>query len=568
MRWFIFSVQTLSLPLGLVAVPTFSGRYGLGAAPLAHLQNGTYSGVHSPEYNQDFFLGLPFAQPPVGELRFRNPRPLDTSWSGVQQATEYSAECVGYGSSQMGYNVSEDCLYLNVIRPSGRDLHEKLPVLAWIYGGGFVQGGAPDLRYNMSFIVQHSVDIGQPILAVSINYRLSAWGFLSSNEVLAQGESNFGIRDQRLALQWVQENIASFGGDPTKVTIWGQSAGAMSVGLHLTAYNGRDDGLFRSAIMDSGGPVFSSAQNRSTERSYQNLTQQTGCGNAGDKLQCLRALPYEQLNNVVNTSSLSGAFGPRIDGDIIFSHSSLQLSAGRFVHVPIIIGTNSDEGTSFSPTGLNTTQDWLNALNASRIPSEFAQQILQAYADDTSVEILQNLPPNYELGPPLGAEYRRAATYYGDATFIAGRRLACETWAAAGLPAYSYRFNAIPAWSHQEQGATHFVEVAFAMLNLQGVGYPPVRIPPFQGKPESYKDLARLMSGHYVSFVASFDPNAWRSGSNAGPFSAVAPWPAYSLTNPQNFVYDANVTSHLESDTWRAAGINLINSGNLAVYDR
>lgn len=100
---------------------------------------------------------------------------------------------------------------MNVIRPSNFE-HEKLPVLVWIYGGGFVQGGAPDLRYNLSFLVEHSVTIGHPVIAVSLNYRLSAWGFLSSNETVESGDSNFGIRDQRLALHWIQENIAAFGG--------------------------------------------------------------------------------------------------------------------------------------------------------------------------------------------------------------------------------------------------------------------------------------------------------------------------------------------------------------------
>jgi carboxylesterase type B len=136
----------------------------------------------------------------------------------------------------------------------------------------------------------------------------------------------------------------------------------MSVGLHLTAYNGRDDGLFRAAIMDSGGPLFSSAQSRSLQPQYDNITRQTGCASFTDTLQCLRSLPFEQLNSVINTTGLSGAFGPRIDNDLIFTHSSVQLANNRFVHVPIIIGANSDEGTSFSPQQINTTEDFEAAL--------------------------------------------------------------------------------------------------------------------------------------------------------------------------------------------------------------
>lgn len=190
---------------------------------------------------------------------------------------------------------------------------------------------------------------------------------------------------------------------------------------------------------------------------------------------------------------------------------------------------------------------------------------MQAYPDDPGSEILQNLPADYRPGPPFGAHYRQAATYFGDSTFIAGRRLTSETWADAGLQAYSYRFNAIPAGYAQEQGATHFVEVAFAMMSLDGIGYPPVRRPPFEGKPESYKDLARLMCGDFVSFAATMDPNSWRSKTSV--YGAPA-WPSYSTASRINFVYDANVTSHIEADVWRAEGITLINNHNLDIYDR
>ena len=191
--------------------------------PLAHVKNGTYSGVHSPEYDQDFFLGVPFAKPPVADLRFRNPQSLDTAWSEPHSATQYSPACVGYGPSQMGYAISEDCLYLNVIRPAGIPADEKLPVLVWIYGGGFVQGSAVDLRYNMSFIVQQSQQMGQPMMAVALNYRLSAFGFLQgydTDETDASTGGNWGIRDQRLALQWIQENVGAFGGEPSSSMDW------------------------------------------------------------------------------------------------------------------------------------------------------------------------------------------------------------------------------------------------------------------------------------------------------------------------------------------------------------
>ena len=156
---------------------------------------------------------MPYAQPPVGDLRFRVPRHLNSSWEGVREATSYSAACIGYGGDEVHYReLSEDCLYLNVIRPARRG-SEKLPVAFWMHGGGFFQGSTMDKRYNLSFVVQQSVEIGQPIIAVSINYRISAWGFLLGKEVAASGETNLGLRDQRLAMQWIQENIAGFGGE-------------------------------------------------------------------------------------------------------------------------------------------------------------------------------------------------------------------------------------------------------------------------------------------------------------------------------------------------------------------
>jgi carboxylesterase type B len=145
---------------------------------------------------------------------------------------------VGYGGDDLGKDLSEDCLYLSVVRPSNLSPNASLPVLVWIHGGGLFMGGSNDARYNLSFPVQNSVEMGSPMIGISIQYRLSGWGFLGGKEVLDNGVANLGFRDQRLALHWVQENIAAFGGNPEKVTIMGESAGAQSVGAQLLAYNG------------------------------------------------------------------------------------------------------------------------------------------------------------------------------------------------------------------------------------------------------------------------------------------------------------------------------------------
>lgn len=181
---------------------------------------------------------LTLVQPPINDLRFRVPASLNTTWTSTHTATKYSPFCVGYGGDDLGKELSENCLYLSIVRPSGLASNASLPVAVWIHGGGLFMGGSNDARYNLSFPVQNSVDIGTPMIGVSIQYRLSGWGFLGGKEVLDSGVTNLGYRDQRLALHWLQENIAAFGGDPKHVTIWGESAGAQSVGSHLLAYNG------------------------------------------------------------------------------------------------------------------------------------------------------------------------------------------------------------------------------------------------------------------------------------------------------------------------------------------
>lgn len=164
---------------------------------------------------------------------------MNETWTETRSATEQNLPfCVGYGGDNAGHEMSEDCLYLQVVRPSNIDPATPLPVVVWIHGGGLFMGGNNDPRYNSSFIVQNSVDLGTPMIAVAIQYRLSAWGFLGGDEILKEGSTNLGFRDQRLALHWIQENIGAFGGDPEGVTIWGESAGAASVGAQLLAYNG------------------------------------------------------------------------------------------------------------------------------------------------------------------------------------------------------------------------------------------------------------------------------------------------------------------------------------------
>jgi len=180
------------------------------------------------------------------------------------------------------------------------------------------------------------------------------------------------------------------------------------------------------------------------------------------------------------------------------------------------------------------------------------------------VNVIASLGPTARPGTPYGAQFRRSASYYGDAVFIAARRLTCQTWAAAGVPAYCYRFNAITADVTPVIAVTHFQEVAFVFDNTMGVGYPPLNVNPFANKSESYLSLAKFMDSSWISFVHDLDPNAWRDVWKGNE----SMWPKYEVGNPMNIVFDANVSSYAEMDTWRAEGITLINDNNVGVYRR
>lgn len=449
--------------------------------------------------------------------------------------------------------MSEDCLYLQVVRPSGIDPATPLPVAVWIHGGGLFMGGVNDPRYNSSFIVQNSVEMGTPVIAVAIQYRLSAWGFLGGDEILAEGSTNLGFRDQRLALHWIQENIAAFGGSPEDVTIWGESAGAASVGAQLLAYNGmslsllymdcmgsgfniclgRDDKLFKGAIAQSGGPAvrffvtagFQSYNSTIYQSAYDLVVSRAGCEatSTTTSLECLRALPFEELNNAINTTASNpGPFPHMLDNDFISNTGSSQLSAGAFVPVPLLIGTNTDEGSSFAPRTppCNTESDFLSILATSGISGTAATTISALYPNIPAIGIpsLSSIPysANSTDSQTLGTAYRRLRAYFGDLSMHVTRRASNHAWSKKGVKSWAYRWDVTTFAAGAGNGAEHFQEVSFVFDNVEGLGY---AINPFEGLDSGKLGLAKEMSRRWVSFIVKGEPT----------LEGGAEWPVYDL---------------------------------------
>ena len=504
------------------------------SVPTARIRNGTIRGRYLKEFEQDLFLGIPFADAP----RLDNPQPINKGWTTPFDASEYGSTCYGFGSNRdLHLSQSEDCLNLNIIRPRcceqnkgchGFDEHNvggPLPVLVWIYGGGWTQGSNADPMWNLSYVVQTSIENHQPVIAVSINYRLSFLGFPVGTEAAEAGIANLALKDQRIALQWIQENIAAFGGDPEKVTIWGESAGGCSTAWHLISYGGTGSkGLFRSAIMSSG-VIFGTSNPKFPEdlnTEYEQIVDHANCTGAPNKLDCLRAVP---ISSIYPFESTVPNIGPVVDGDFIQREPALELDAGNVFRVPIIAGANSEEGLYV--VNLIGSPSNVTALR------ELISEYLYALSNDTIDALLTAYPPGapappYALPPDYnwcGAmeaanlsctpEYRRTAAIFGDYFADAGRRYMAERWSKLGLPTYSYRFAAYPTsipieyWNNLGPGfSEHGVDLAYS-FRLPGGFTTPIRYyPPVKPVP-AHEYLSKVMVSKWISFAHSLDPNSY-----------------------------------------------------------
>ena len=338
----------LCLP-GSTAAWAGGGHGGL----VARTDKGLVQGAR--DHGVDNFLGIRYAAAPVGNLRWRAPQPAK-AWSGIADATRFGNRCAAAASTNGPRTEAEDCLFVNVQRPSGVRQGEKLPVYVFIHGGGLVNGSSN--QADMDAIVRQTGVVG-----VSFNYRLGVLGFLGLSGLTAEaGESgNYGFQDQQAALRWIQRNIAAFGGDPRRVTVGGESAGGWSVCGHLTAPGSK--GLLARAMMQSGS-CYSRTQ-EDAETAGTQLATAVGCGEAATSVTCLRETPVGTL-----IDAPSGGFALVRGTPTLPRDPAESVANGQFARVPVVTGANRDEGRTFAQGFIGANEqayvDWTNSTFGDR----------------------------------------------------------------------------------------------------------------------------------------------------------------------------------------------------------
>jgi len=519
------------------------------SSPSVRLDSALFRGATHLNETLTRFLGIPYGESTAFGNRFRPPIPI-AHYKGVYNATEYGPACPQQALSPLPgltisiptpANISEDCLTVNVIVPTGTKPGDKMPVAFYIYGGGFEIGSAD--QFDGSLIVSQSVLMRQPVIFVSVNYRNSAWGFMASREIQESGYGNFGLLDQRLGLKWVQKYITQFGGDPSNVVLWGESSGAISIGMQLVAENGNNGHLFQGAIMQAGSP-FPLGDMSSGQRSYDLIVQNTGCLGNKSTLDCLRSIPYDTLQkavdstpNIFDYTTVNLTFRPVVDGKFITKSPQILVREKKVAGIPFITGDCDDEGTDFALPLLNITTDseTRNYWQTNYFPT----------ANSSVIDSLAQLYPNnivdgspYDTGTAnnLTSQYKRLASFQGDLVFQAPRRSflseradKVKTWSFL-----SKRFKDTPAL-----GAFHGSD-----LNLTVTGT---------------SDLQE----YFINFVNNLDPNKSKAGSKR-TFDLID-WPTYSTKSRLVLTaLDANKTTGvaplvLSKDDYRVDAIAYLN---------
>ena len=445
---------------------------------VVHTQAGEIQGKSLP-YTRTW-QGIPYAQPPVGNLRWKAPQPVK-HWQGIKTALKFGASCMqtpppkGPEAVLSQRPMSEDCLTLNIWQPKRRFEEHKYPVMVWIHGGAFRMGGTSLKLYDGAKLAQKGV------LVVTLNYRLGPLSVFPHPALDKEEHGkalNFGLLDQIAALKWIKHNIAQFGGDPNNVTIWGESAGGASVGYLMTS--SQTKGLFNKAIMESGAlalPEFTRQQ------AVEGIQQQLPKTIAKMTPKQLRAIPAKQLLTLplAKTTTM-----PIIDGVSLTEKTQVAMAKGDYQHVPLVIGSNSDEAGFFPPAWAASVKEKLGKLWPQ------AEQLTDGYGTHS----IKN--KEFQLATDIFATMntRRFATSSVNATQT--------TW--------RYYFSYIsPGDNRGFPGAIHTGEIPYVFGNIDQL--------PFQAVPED-KALANNMMERWVHFAKHGNPNPIAFGT----------WPQY---NPQ-----------------------------------
>jgi para-nitrobenzyl esterase len=430
------SLTSVLASLAGIAAPA---RAAVGA-PVVRTENGALRGVQSA--GVDSFLGVPYAAPPVDDLRWRPPRPA-ASWRGVRDAVAYGNRCAALASTNGPESDTEDCLFLNVQRPATARPGDRLPVFFWIHGGGLVNGSSN--QHDAGLIVRNT-----GVIVVTINYRLGVFGYLAHPALTAEaGESgDYGFMDQQAALRWVRRNIGAFGGDPRQVTVGGESAGGWSTCAHLTAPGSQ--GLFGRAIIQSGSCL---SQPLSTaEATGTTIATAAGCSDAAGAA-CLRGKTTAEM---LAAASGQGAFLMTHGVPTLPAALDPAVRAGDFAKVPVLIGANRDEGRTFAQGFIGQTREQYLAFVRSTFGAD-ADAVLARYPWPATSDAFT---PAYLVGAIF--------TDSGQVGQIGGCANRGLTRAFAGAtPTYAYEFGhrsgpgLAPTPAGYVWGAGHAAELAY-----------------------------------------------------------------------------------------------------------
>ncbi|KAJ7216538.1 Alpha/Beta hydrolase protein [Mycena pura] len=468
--------------------------------PVADLGYAAYAGNATlPDIT--FYGGIPYIKPPVGNLRFAPPQEMDESYNeflsnaDVVDARNWGPLCIQQ-PAVVGIG-NEDCVTLNIWVPSNATSKSNLPVYVYIHGGGHYYNSAQGFPAN-DWVARSNGGL----IAIAIQYRLGLLGYLSGSAIRNDPTSgpNNGLFDQRAALEWIQRNIRHFGGDPSKVTIGGESTGAGSVVLHLTAHGGEKNPPFRAAVIESPGndPFYTTDH---TEQCFRNVTRDVGCDTTADIVACLRKASIGAIISAVNNKPSTCKYEPVIDGDYIPDITSKMLMAGKFTKVPILAGHNAQDGSIFvgTPQSVVTDEDIVNAV-LKRYPG---------LSNATTSAMLVTYPPA-SASTPWTTQWERAMYAYMES------ELACWDYYignVSGKPAFNYRWDApdpnLLAARGAFVGAAHTAELFYLYDGTNSGPSASVAQPVFTKFSAAEDALARQAVAFWSSFAMALSPNAF-----------------------------------------------------------